>query len=73
MLVMTFPVEGLEHPSDRSAAETVDGLVRGQSKRIADERVSGDMGLFVTGNICTCGAQTCVTEEAEDGEQYEKY
>ena len=68
MLVTTFPLEGLEHPRDRSAAETVDGLVRGKSKRITDERISGDMGLFVSGNICTSGAQSCVTEEAEDGE-----
>ena len=73
MLVITFTVEGLQDPRDRSAAETVDGLVRGKSKRIADERISGDMGLFITGNICTSGAQTCVSEETEDGQEDEEY
>ena len=72
MLVITFPCEGLKDPADRSASKIVDGFVSLKVKRLADECVSRDVGLFVPADVGTWHAQSCVSEEAEDGEQNEE-
>ena len=47
MLVITFPLEGLKAPRDRSASEIVEGLVRFKTERLTYEGVGRRVGLYV--------------------------
>ena len=68
MLISSFSCKGLKSPSDRSSPKLIELLVRFKTELFADERISGDMGLFIPANVGTCGSQSCVSEESEDGE-----
>ena len=72
MLVITFPFKGLKYPRDRSAAEIVEGFVRRKSKRLAYKRVGCHVGLFVSADVSTCCAESCVSKESEDWQEDEE-
>jgi hypothetical protein len=56
MLVISFPLEGLKAPRDRSAAEIVEGLVRFKTERFTYKRVGSNVGLLVSADVSACGA-----------------
>ena len=65
--------QGLHDPSYGGFAELVQVLGHSDAQLLADEGVSRDMDLFVSADVGTHGAASCVSVPSEEGEQYEKH